>query len=53
MIKIINNITVPLETTKEELVSIAIKKSGLSKNSITGYKINKRSVDARRHCRYG
>lgn len=48
MIKIINNITVPLETTKEELVSIAIKKSGLSKNSITGYKINKRSVDARR-----
>lgn len=48
MIKNINNITVPLETSKEELLSIAIKKSGLSKASVTGYKINRRSVDARR-----
>ena len=48
MIKLINNITVPLETTKEELVSIAIKKSGLSEKSVKGYKINRRSVDARR-----
>ncbi len=48
MIKTINNITVPLETTNEELVSVAIKKSGLSKNKITGYKINRRSVDARK-----
>lgn len=48
MIKTINNITVPLETSKEELISIAIKKSGLSRNKVTGYKINRRSVDARR-----
>ncbi|MEE1042450.1 MAG: NAD(P)/FAD-dependent oxidoreductase [Clostridia bacterium] len=47
MIKTIN-ITVPLETSKEELVSIASKKSGLNKKSITGYRINRRSVDARR-----
>ncbi len=48
MIKTVNNITVPLETSKEELLSIAIKKSGISKRQITGYKINRRSVDARR-----
>ena len=47
MIKTIN-ITVPLETSKEELFSIAIKKSGLHKKAVTGYKINRRSVDARR-----
>ena len=48
MIKTINNITVPLETSKEELFSIAVKKSGLSKKSVTDFKINRRSVDARR-----
>ena len=48
MIKTVNNITVPLDTSKEELFSIAIKKSGLPKKSVTGYKINRRSVDARR-----
>lgn len=48
MIKIINNITVPLDTSKEELFSIAIKKSGIPQQSVTGYKINRRSVDARR-----
>ena len=48
MIKTINNITVPLETSKEELFSIAIKKSGLPKKSVTDFKINRRSVDARR-----
>lgn len=48
MIKTINNITVPLESSKEELLSFAIKKSGLSKKAVTGYKINRRSVDARR-----
>ncbi len=48
MIKTVNNITVPLETSKEELISIAIKKSGLTKSKVTGYKINRRSVDARR-----
>ena len=48
MIKTINNITVPLDTSKEELFSIAIKKSGLPKKSVTDFKINRRSVDARR-----
>lgn len=48
MIKTINNITLPLETPMEELLSVAIKKSGLSKKKVTGYKINRRSVDARR-----
>ena len=48
MIKTINNITVPLETSKEELFSIAIKKSGLNRKSVTGFKVNRRSVDARR-----
>ena len=48
MIKDINNITVPLETNIDEIVEIAIKKSGLHKKSVTGYKIKRRSVDARR-----
>ncbi len=48
MIKTFNNITVPLETSIEELLHITIKKSGLKRNSVTGYKINRRSVDARR-----
>ena len=48
MIKDINNITVPLETEIDEVVEIAIKKSGLHKNAVTGYKIKRRSVDARR-----
>ena len=47
MIKTIN-LTVPLETSKEELFSIAIKKSGINKKSVTDFKINRRSVDARR-----
>lgn len=48
MIKTVNNITVPLETSKEELFSIAVKKSGISRKSVTDFKINRRSVDARR-----
>lgn len=44
----VNNITVPLDMSEEELLLRAIKKSGLSKKQITGYRIERRSVDARR-----
>ena len=44
----VNNITVPLDMSEEELLLHAIKKSGLSKKQVTGYRIERRSVDARR-----
>lgn len=44
----VNNITVPLDMSEEELILVAIKKSGLSKKQVTGYRIERRSVDARR-----
>ena len=44
----VNNITVPLDMSKEELLLHAIKKSGLSKKQVTGYRVERRSVDARR-----
>lgn len=48
MIKDINNIIVPLDTHIEDVVFAAVRKSGIPKNLITGYKIKRRSVDARR-----
>ncbi|MBR0278011.1 MAG: NAD(P)/FAD-dependent oxidoreductase [Clostridia bacterium] len=47
MIIDVNNITVPLDTKIEEIIEIAAKQSNVSKNSLTGYKINKKSIDAR------
>ncbi len=47
MKKTINNITVPLDMPEEELLLLAIKKSGFSKKQVTGYRIERRSVDAR------
>lgn len=45
--KDINNIFVPVDAKTEEVYKTALKKSGLSKNSITGFKVIRRSVDAR------
>ncbi len=42
------NLSVPIETPLEEVVESAVKKTGISKKLIKGYKIKKRSVDARR-----
>ena len=42
------NITVSLDTPLLEVVSCAVKKSGINPKAVTGYKIKKRSVDARR-----
>ena len=42
------NVTVSLDTPIEDVVSHAVKKSGINPKAVTGYKIKKRSVDARR-----
>ncbi len=48
MIIDINNITVPLDTSIDEVVNMAISQSAIPKETVTGFKIKKKSVDARR-----
>jgi uncharacterized FAD-dependent dehydrogenase len=45
----IKNITVPLETSVTELKRISAKKAGIREKDILGFKIARRSVDARRN----
>ena len=45
----IKSISVPIETSVDELKKISAKKAGISQKDILGFKIARRSVDARRN----